>query len=333
LCNSYSERESYTTEISLTMNLQSFTIPFEEPTLRGTPLTKGITECIISAGDKVSLVVSPWPNKASFGLTREDIDEGGWKSKGVFFQGRNLTDGGRALKVDWFEDSYGSPTSIRMNVDRTTDGYLDVYYDFEIDGKWQPLGQAFHVKDTYLSQGSPSSNWYPMIRYDDGVYKENKQILGSDLTLSCEKGEDIVLTPKRVINADIPFYVGKWSFDKLFFGPELGEIPLPKEQEWIVHLDKDGRIAFKLGNILSTTITGLNNDSCSKNICTDLSVGHLAMTKMLSPEPERSFEQIISEGMEKGISQIFYENDKLLIQGEILSIELKRKADNLVITE
>jgi len=238
-----------------------------------------------------------------------------------------------------------------MNVDRTTNGYLDVYYDYEVEGKWQQLGQAFHVKDDYLSKGTPSSNWYPMIRYDDGVFKDNKEALSNDMSLSCEKGDDVVLASERVVNSDRPFFVGKWSFHKLFVGPELGEKELPEEdivKEWTVHFDRgivkcsvlmklvviiDGRLAFKIGNVISTTVDGLGDPNCKEQVCTGLRIGPLAMTKMMSSEPEREFERLITEGLEKGLSHVSYCDDTLLIQGQALSIELKRKTVQIVITE
>ncbi|CAJ1438958.1 unnamed protein product [Effrenium voratum] len=244
------------------------------------------------------------------GIGTEEKFAAGYKCKGLFYGG-NLADGGGLCISQWgYNVQKGDVVGMLVQVkDKLT---LTVYHNGRC------MGPAYEVPYS-------GAKIYPVVQAKSE---------GDIFRIATGLPAPSVLTREKAKGGHPA--VGKWTLNKLFLGPELGEFPLAEKMGGarapsITVLEHEGqlRLAVKVANNLNFTATSTPDASLAPFDA--LTLGPGMSTMMMGPEDVMEAERKISEAMPT-VSKWFARDDTLTITGPTIEMSCTA-ADAEIVTD
>lgn len=265
----------------------------------------------------------------------------GWRTKGMFYNGNNITNGSAALIV-----GFGPPQKRGMisNGDiigvylkqRRDEGNLSVV--FYHNG--QSLGTAFHISSSTTDK--VLSSFRPCLHVDG---------MASVLYVA---PRSIPTAMSRDVSSmdDSTSFKGEWIVKQCFSGPELGEHKLPSTVKAILsiqdlsalqgrfrgrctmrskaaaeeeeHSSKKYDLSIKVGNIMNATIDTIQQEDGNEEGFTKIQIGPIVSTEMMPPPDEYEVETFLSSSLPSLQKMIADENGALILNGPTCEIICSR---------
>jgi len=265
----------------------------------------------------------------------------GWSTKGMFYNGNNITNGSAALIVGFGPPqkrgsiSNGDVIGVHLK-QRKKEGTLSVV--FYHNG--QCLGTAFHLKS---SAEAALSSFRPCLHVD-----------GKAIVAYVAPGLMPTTSSRNVFSTnDLTSFAGEWRIKQCFRGPELGEYKLPSTVKCILSIQNPstsrgvlprgggrggfrGRpdvrstaqegddsnkydLSIKVGNMMRATIGTMEQEVDSEGF-TKIQIGPIMSTEMMPPPDEYEVENFLSASLPVLQKMIVDENGNLILNGPTCEI-------------
>uniref|UniRef100_A0A7S2H1Z7 B30.2/SPRY domain-containing protein n=1 Tax=Helicotheca tamesis TaxID=374047 RepID=A0A7S2H1Z7_9STRA len=256
----------------------------------------------------------------AIGMATPSEFQPGWKTKGMFYNGFNITNGS-AAKIVGFGPSSGSQIKngdvIAVYMHQNGDDTMDVI--FYHDGTC--LGTAFHLSPASVS------NFRPCLHVDGMA------------TVAYEAPELIPTTMIRDTSSsiDTKSFDGDWEIKQCFLGPELGEYNIPEEVLPILSLmeipaEAGFRLSIKVANKMNAKIALTEGEKDAKKTQDDgftkITIGPVMSTMMMPPPDVYDFEKYLNESLPIFTKMIVSENGDLIMSGPTAEIICSRYVDS-----
>jgi len=262
----------------------------------------------LTSGQYFEIDVLELKESVFVGVTTKEAFAEGYKCKGLFF-GRNLSNGG-ALVRQAFGEAIATGQKIGVLTEFDASNATVTFYQ---DGRC--LGPAFVA--TRRTDGAI----FPVVHTSSIGDKFGIRFL------------DAPAERKRQGKGAAPAHPaeGVWALQKLFTGPELGEVPLAEKmegQEVTLKVEGDGPGSFRFSarvlNTLNMTATSEPDQSLEpfEKLVPSMVVG----TKMMGPEGMMEVEGIVGDGLGK-LHKWLARPGSLLLTGATVEMCFAPKAD------
>jgi len=272
------------------------------------PILTYYTVKILSISNESSLAI---------GLVTPTNFQPGWKTKGYFYNGHNITNGSAALIVGF--GGYGS--SIHVG------DVLGVYYgevgDDNSSGWKRQKEVVFYHNGRCLGAG---------FSFDEGNYERLYPCLhlsgSATVSFSIPKSPPKVFQREQKPRKHEDRYSGDWLIEKAFLGPELGELPVATESRFRITLErvdgvlpslKDGvryYVNVKIDNTFRTSFMITSNMEAFDGIQLE---GPCMSTRMMSRPDHAPMEEFVQTALSSEgrgvVKMIVSEQGQLIMSG------------------
>jgi len=219
------EAETLSDINSITINFASATLgtPFnirlhDDNTKTASPIITYYTVKITSISKESSLAI---------GLVKPTDFQPGWKTKGYFYNGHNITDGSSALIIGF--GGYGSSINVG--------DVLGVYYG--VVGDDNGIGQRQKEVVFYHNGRCLGAGFLVDDVNDERLYPCLHLSGSTTVSFSIPKSPPNVFQREQKAFKHDDRFSGDWLIEKAFVGPELGELPVAAESRFRISLERD----------------------------------------------------------------------------------------------